>query len=193
MTTMQRLGNVIKNMRTARGLSQEQLALECGIDQHYLSNIENGQRNVSVEMVERISSYFGLKLSEMFAAAEVVMHTPPLTHVVSAPRTAAYTPVPVSADILQDQFERYMRRKGLSNATVVKYAHGTPNSASVQTIINRRSGTTHNMFEVTDLNILDRIVLDVESSHFNIVGNHMYSAGLKKYIAFLEEVYHLTR
>ena len=40
---------------------------QCGIDQHYISNIENGQRTLSVDMVERVASFFGLSLSQFLA------------------------------------------------------------------------------------------------------------------------------
>jgi transcriptional regulator with XRE-family HTH domain len=47
-----------KNMRTlraARGLSQEALAHEIGIDRTYLGSVERAERNVSIDNVARIA------------------------------------------------------------------------------------------------------------------------------------------
>ena len=47
-----------KNMRTlrrARGLSQEALADEIGIDRTYLGSVERAERNVSIDNVARIA------------------------------------------------------------------------------------------------------------------------------------------
>ena len=49
-----------KNMRAARGLSQEALAHECGINRTYLSAIERAERNISIDNIARIAK--GLKV-----------------------------------------------------------------------------------------------------------------------------------
>lgn len=48
--------------------------------------------------------------------------------------------------------------------------------------------STKNMYRVTDLHILDKIIEKVAASSFDIVGNSMYSCGLKKYKQFLESI-----
>ena len=70
MNTLEKIGKFIKALRTKKGLSQEMLCSQCGIDQHYISNIEKGYRNLSVEIVERVASFFGLSLSQFFAGVE---------------------------------------------------------------------------------------------------------------------------
>ena len=50
----------MRRLRAARGLSQEALALECGINRTYLSSIERSERNISVDNIERISK--GLRI-----------------------------------------------------------------------------------------------------------------------------------
>jgi len=47
-----------KNMRwlrAARGVSQETLAHECGINRTYLSSVERSERNVSIDNIARIA------------------------------------------------------------------------------------------------------------------------------------------
>lgn len=43
-----KFGKVIKNLRTEKGISQEKLALDSNIDRTYISDIEKGERNVSL-------------------------------------------------------------------------------------------------------------------------------------------------
>jgi len=41
------LGRRLRDLRRARGYSQEQLALKAGIDRTYVSSVERGKRNVA--------------------------------------------------------------------------------------------------------------------------------------------------
>jgi ribosome-binding protein aMBF1 (putative translation factor) len=41
------LGARIREMRQMRGLSQEQLALEAGLDRSYVGGVERGERNIT--------------------------------------------------------------------------------------------------------------------------------------------------
>ena len=64
-----KIGEVIVRLRKWRGLSQEKLALETGIDRRYMSALENGKRKVSMEMLGRISNYFNLRLDDLIDLA----------------------------------------------------------------------------------------------------------------------------
>ena len=55
------LGAVVRRSREARGLSQDQLAEVCELDRTYISAIERGLRNVSLNAVRQIAE--GLDLS----------------------------------------------------------------------------------------------------------------------------------
>lgn len=71
MTTLQvKLGKAIVQLRKEKGLSQEAFAFDVGIDRRYMSDIENGKRNISLDILERISQKLGLKISELFAVVE---------------------------------------------------------------------------------------------------------------------------
>lgn len=50
----QKVGNRIRELRTAAGLSQEKLALAAGIDRTYIASVENGKRNISIVNLEKI-------------------------------------------------------------------------------------------------------------------------------------------
>lgn len=72
------LGTAIRQLRKQQGLSQERLALEADIDRRYMSDIENGKRNISLDIMERIASGLGIGVSELIRHAENVSK-PPLT------------------------------------------------------------------------------------------------------------------
>jgi len=49
---------IAKNLRRFRGeagMSQEQLALESGLNRSYLGSVERATRNISVDNIERLS------------------------------------------------------------------------------------------------------------------------------------------
>jgi transcriptional regulator with XRE-family HTH domain len=50
----------MRRLRAERGLSQEALAHECGINRTYLSGVERSERNVSIDNIARIAR--GLKV-----------------------------------------------------------------------------------------------------------------------------------
>ncbi|MFZ3328711.1 MAG: helix-turn-helix transcriptional regulator [Methylocella sp.] len=47
--------------RAERGLSQEALAHECGINRTYLSAVERAERNVSIDNIARIAKGLGVE------------------------------------------------------------------------------------------------------------------------------------
>jgi ribosome-binding protein aMBF1 (putative translation factor) len=49
--------------RATRGLSQEALAHECGINRTYLSGVERSERNVSIDNIARIARGLKVKAS----------------------------------------------------------------------------------------------------------------------------------
>jgi len=51
----QKLGKRIKEFRVKEGYSQEKFALRCGLHRTYISDIERGERNISVENIEKIA------------------------------------------------------------------------------------------------------------------------------------------
>jgi transcriptional regulator with XRE-family HTH domain len=49
------LARNMRRIRAARGLTQEALAHECGINRTYLSSVERSERNVSIDNIARIA------------------------------------------------------------------------------------------------------------------------------------------
>lgn len=66
MNIKQKLGLKIKELRKAKGLSQEKLANLAEIDRTYLPAIEKGERNVSIEVVEKLAKALDVKIKDLF-------------------------------------------------------------------------------------------------------------------------------
>ena len=48
-------GKAVREARKRRGLSQEQLAFDCGLHRTYISSVERGERNISLVNIHRIA------------------------------------------------------------------------------------------------------------------------------------------
>lgn len=56
----------LRRLRTTRGLSQERLAADTGVDRAYVSELERGQGNASVDLLDRLADVLKAPLSEFF-------------------------------------------------------------------------------------------------------------------------------
>jgi len=70
MKIQEKFGATIKRLRILKGVSQEKLALDAAIDRTYISDIEKGIRNVSIEIIERLANYFQISMSELLKKVE---------------------------------------------------------------------------------------------------------------------------
>ena len=60
------LGKRIRNYRTEAGLSQEKLAELSGCHPTYIGQIERGEKNATVESIERITTALKIPMSKLF-------------------------------------------------------------------------------------------------------------------------------
>lgn len=59
-------GKIVRKFRVERGISQEDFAELCELHRTYISDIELGKRNVSLENIARIARAFNITISELF-------------------------------------------------------------------------------------------------------------------------------
>ncbi len=52
------LANNIKNLRTQKKLSREELSLVLGVDNSYISKLEKGKINITLDKIEMLANYF---------------------------------------------------------------------------------------------------------------------------------------
>jgi transcriptional regulator with XRE-family HTH domain len=55
-----RFGNALRQEREAKGLSQEALGFESGLHRTYVSSVERGERNVSLENIVKFGKALGV-------------------------------------------------------------------------------------------------------------------------------------
>ena len=72
MKAQEQLGMRIRFLRQQKRWSQEDLALNANINKNYISDLENGRRNPSLEILERIAVAFGISLAELFKGVETI-------------------------------------------------------------------------------------------------------------------------
>lgn len=65
-----RYGQAVRKVRLEQGISQEELADRCGLHRTYISDVELGKRNISLENIERIAISLNRTLSDFFKQVE---------------------------------------------------------------------------------------------------------------------------
>ena len=58
--------NRIEEIRTERGIRQEELAKAMGVSRQTISSLENGRYNPSIMLAHNIAKYFGMTIDEVF-------------------------------------------------------------------------------------------------------------------------------
>ncbi len=63
------LGMAIKAQRASLGISQEELAHRAGLHRTYISDLERGARNPSIESIEKLAGALQISVAKLFEAA----------------------------------------------------------------------------------------------------------------------------
>ena len=66
-------GDALREIRKEKGISQEQLALNSGLDRTYMSLIERGVQSPTLRSVVKIAKVLGVKPSEIIVRMEALM------------------------------------------------------------------------------------------------------------------------
>ena len=66
METRELIGIRIKSLRTSKGMSQEGLAEKVGISPKYLSSIERGKENPTLDIFTKLATALNIELLEIF-------------------------------------------------------------------------------------------------------------------------------
>lgn len=65
-----RYGQIVRELRLSKNISQETLADLCGLHRTYISDVELGKRNVSLENIEKIAKALEVSLTKLFERIE---------------------------------------------------------------------------------------------------------------------------
>lgn len=78
MTKRAMLNEALKLARLYWGYSQSELSEVIGVSQSMLSEIERGQKTVSMDLLEKYSSGLGVRMSQLLFFAEEIEDQPPI-------------------------------------------------------------------------------------------------------------------
>jgi len=70
MDIKEKVGLRVRQLRKKLELSQEALALNADVDRTYVTDVEAGRRNVSVEILERLIKALNVSVTEFFNSKE---------------------------------------------------------------------------------------------------------------------------
>lgn len=61
-----KFGKRVQELRKERGLAQEDLAGEVGVDRSYMGFLERGEKNATLDKIGKIAKALHIKLKELF-------------------------------------------------------------------------------------------------------------------------------
>lgn len=70
MTARLNFARNLRKLRTSKGISQEKLADLCNLHRTYVSSVERGERNITVDNMERLAVALGVDLRELLLPHE---------------------------------------------------------------------------------------------------------------------------
>lgn len=69
---LRRLGDRVRERRTARNLTQAALADACGLHRTFIGSVERGERNVAILSLKKIASALRVAPAELLTETETV-------------------------------------------------------------------------------------------------------------------------
>ena len=73
MDIKEKIGKRIREIRESKKISQEKLAELADLDRTYISSVEKGKRNISIENIEKITKALDHTLQDFFSS-EIFNH-----------------------------------------------------------------------------------------------------------------------
>ena len=64
------VGTLVRQLRIAAGMSQEEFADRCGVHRTYIGSIERGEKAITVETAKKIVEALNIPLSKFFQKLE---------------------------------------------------------------------------------------------------------------------------
>ncbi|QNK57446.1 helix-turn-helix domain-containing protein [Paenibacillus sp. PAMC21692] len=74
------VGEQIRKARKVKGMTQERLAELSGLSFSYISDVERGTRNISLESLEKIVTALNIKPAQLFADIDEAVHPNDIVH-----------------------------------------------------------------------------------------------------------------
>jgi len=65
-----KFGKRLKQLRKQNNLSQEQLSFKTGLHRNYICDVERGNRNISIEAIQKLANGLNVDITELFKFEE---------------------------------------------------------------------------------------------------------------------------
>ena len=72
------VGRNIRRIRVAKGIAQERLAFDSGVDRSYLGGMERGEENPTVDVLDRVAATLAVPVAELLVESGVEGDLPSL-------------------------------------------------------------------------------------------------------------------
>ena len=69
-TLAREFGELVRRLRQEQGYSQEEFSFRAGLHQTYVSSVERGERNVTIQTADRIARALDITLADLFGQLE---------------------------------------------------------------------------------------------------------------------------
>ncbi len=66
MNVKKQFGNKLKKIRKSKSITQEKLSEMSNMDRSYISDVERGVKNISLEKINKLATALEVPLSELF-------------------------------------------------------------------------------------------------------------------------------
>jgi len=70
MNLQELIGKRVAELRKAKGLSQQKFSDDAGLERSHLTNIENGNNNISISTLEKILNTLDISTNDFFNTIE---------------------------------------------------------------------------------------------------------------------------
>lgn len=77
------VGEKIRQLRIAKGLSQEKLGELAELNSNYIGQIERGEKSISVYTLKKIANGLSLSMEELFKKIDPANHTDALEQIIA--------------------------------------------------------------------------------------------------------------
>ena len=76
-TLAREFGELVRHLRQEKGYSQEEFSFRVGLHQTYISSVERGERNVTIQTADRIAKALGTTLADLFGRLDQTSDSSP--------------------------------------------------------------------------------------------------------------------
>lgn len=75
-TLAKEFGELVRRLRKMKGYSQEEFSFRVGLHQTYVSSVERGERNVTIQTADRIAKALDTTLTDLFGGLDQASDSP---------------------------------------------------------------------------------------------------------------------